>query len=232
MINKPLTLLIFLLPFLYCNAQDEELLIEESFEIEEEVPCKDFFAYDDSIYLQTLKHKIEVLDYTISDCDQSSNPYEITPRINISDSPLNHKTYNIQFSQNCCSGTIANLQVLNDKTWNFIINEDFDCGRCECNCCYTASFKIKNYGNNRPILFSLNQKELIVSDTVILRRKKSIEYWPNGNKKIITRLLDGKPHVKIHFNESEEIIMVEYFNNKGKLIRKKEKTEIDSLLKK
>ncbi len=101
-------------------------------------------------------NKIELIEFNQSQCDNTSDPYRIKPRI-IS---INHfkdtLDLEIGFAYTCCVELIPNLNY-NADTLNITYNVKDGSIECSCICCYSFEHKIKGINSNNVTIKLFNQ---------------------------------------------------------------------------
>jgi hypothetical protein len=97
-------------------------------------------AENDSVNDDTIN--VELVEWLAEDCDNTYNPYMLLNRITSFESNNGITSITVNFADNCCAEFEPNIAFKNN-TLALLPYGDSMMSGCDCNCCFSITYKIK-----------------------------------------------------------------------------------------
>ncbi len=223
--------LLFVLFLMVPSISFAQEIFSDSIWENEVTPCEHLIHDDSEFYKKSIAKGVHLVGYKLSECKEGCDPYQFLNAISAIDTLGDSLIFYFELSLNCCLGSRLAVDVLDSLTWNFVLTpQDFDeCSACFCNCCFSSIVSVVHKTGIMPTRFQYNGDSIALSQNRVERVYSEMKYGSNGNRKsyLSYRALSKMILSRITYDQQGNFMYLEYFDEKGVVIRKHYQTRHD-----
>ena len=116
---------------------------------------------------------------------------------------------------NCCASFVAELETVNDNTFNFV----FEKNDIDCLCLKGIYLTYKIIAPKGDYNIQMNGSPIEMRKIDPNKETEKMEFWDNGNMKSIKMYIGGKLHTEHQYDESGKRVKT-FFHKDGQVIEK------------